>query len=46
MKVYVVIKLLKGNVPKVIGVYKNRDVAEEISNGLDGIGNVIETDLF
>ena len=46
MKVYVAVALYKENVPKILGVFKDKNKAEEIAYGIkDAWGNVIEKEL-
>lgn len=40
MNVYVVIEMLKGNVPRVIGVFKDEKKAKEVAKSCDGVGYV------
>lgn len=46
MKVYVAVALYKENVPKILGVFKDKNKAEEIAHSVkDAWGNVIEKEL-
>ena len=40
MVVYVVVEMLKGNVPRVIGVFRDENQAKEIARNCDGVGYV------
>lgn len=40
MNVYVVIEMLKGDVPRVIGVFKDENQANEVAKGCKGVGYV------
>ena len=40
MEVYIVYELLVGNVPKVIGVFKDENLAKEVSQSCEYVANI------
>lgn len=44
--VYVVYELLCLNVPRVVGVFKNEDLAKEVAQDCEYVGNVEKQDLI
>lgn len=40
MKVYVVVEMLKGDVPRVVGVFRDENQAKKIAKACEGVGYV------